>query len=292
MAAIPAAAADKNAAERLGYPAGAKLLMIHADDLAMSRSVDRASFAALERGDATSASIMVPCPRFAEVAAHAREHPEADLGLHLTLTSEWKTHRWGPVATGQDLPSLLDPEGYFWAKAASVASNARPGEVETEIRAQIDRALEAGIRPTHLDSHMLTLLKPPFVAAYLKVAHEYGVPFFARRSRATVALMNENDIVPDADAIASSGLEPANWKDWYVSLVRSLKPGLTELIVHLGYDDAELQAVMGDVAYGSAWRQRDFDAITSPEFKKALEENDIALVGWKQIRERTNALRR
>jgi predicted glycoside hydrolase/deacetylase ChbG (UPF0249 family) len=275
-----AAAAGKNAAERLGYPADAKLLIIHADDLALSHSVDRASFAALESGAATSASIMVPCPWLTEVAAYAKAHPEADLGLHLTLTSEWKTYRWGPVALGHDLGGLLDPDGYFWAEVPPVLKNAKPEEVEVEIRAQIDRALKAGIRPTHLDSHMGTVLMPRFAAVYVKVAHEYRIPFLAMRSPAIA----ENDIVPDAILIAGSTAKPEGWKDWYVQQIQSLKPGLTELIVHLGTDDAESQAIMGNVPYGSAWRQRDFDAITSPEFKKALRDNHVTLVGWKQIR--------
>jgi predicted glycoside hydrolase/deacetylase ChbG (UPF0249 family) len=288
MAVISATAADKNAAERLGYPAGAKLLIIHADDLAVSHSVDRASFAALERGDVTSASIMVPCPWFTEVAVYAKEHPDADLGLHLTLTSEWKSYRWGPVAIGKDVRGLFDPDGYFWAASGSVAKNAKPEEVESEIRAQVDRALRAGIRPTHLDSHMgVLLLTPGFVAAYVKVAHDYGIPFFLWRSPGAMALAKESDIVPDASVIASTGLKPEHWRDYYLQLVRSLKPGLTELVVHLGYDDAELQAVMGTGDWGSTWRQRDFDVITSPEFKKTLEENRITLVGWKQIKERT-----
>lgn len=282
-----AAAADKNAAERLGYPPGAKLLIIHADDLAVSHSVDRASFAALDSGAATSASIMVPCPWLTEVAAYAKAHPDADLGLHLTLTSEWKAYRWGPVAIGHDLRGLLDPDGYFWAEAAPVAKNATPEDVEVELRAQIDRALKAGIRPTHLDSHMGTVLLPRFFPVYMKLAHEYGIPFLAMHSSA----LAESDIIPDAILIAGPAVKPDAWTEWYVHQLQSLKPGLTELIVHLGTDDAELQAIMGNLPYGSAWRQRDFDAITSPEFKKALEENHITLMGWKQIRERTTVTR-
>ena len=282
-----AAAAGKNAAERLGYPTGARLLIIHADDLALSHSVDRASFAALESGAATSASIMVPCPWFTEVTAYAKAHPDADLGLHLTLTSEWKTYRWGPVAIGHDLRSLLDPDGYFWSEAAPVLKGAKPEEAEAEIRAQIDRALKVGIRPTHLDTHMGTVLAPRLLAVYVKLAHEYRIPFLAMRSPA----LAETDIIPDAILIAGSTVKADGWTKWYVRQLQSLKPGLTELIVHLGTDDAELHAITGDVPFGSAWRQRDFDAITSPEFKKALEENHITLVGWKQIRERTTVTR-
>ncbi len=110
---------QKSLAERLGYPSDAKLLIIHADDLALARSVDAASFAALERKAAGSASVMVPCPWFTEVAAYAREHPDRDLGLHLTLTSEWKTYRWGPVTSKDQVPGLLDPAGYLWPDVAT-----------------------------------------------------------------------------------------------------------------------------------------------------------------------------
>lgn len=279
----------KTVAERLGYAADSKLLIIHADDLAVAHSVDSASFAALDQNAVTSASIMVPCPWFAEVAAYAQAHPDADLGLHLTLTSEWKTYRWGPVESKNAVSSLLDPAGTLWSDTAQVAMNAKPAEAEREIRAQIERAIAMGIHPTHLDSHMgSAFASPELFAAYVKVAHEYHLPFLAVRvtdERAKLlSLLSEKDIVIDSLVMAGPGVRPEQWKDFYLNAIKNLKPGLTEMIVHLGHDDAELQAVTVDHPdYGAAWRQRDYDFVTSPEFKKTIEENHIVLVRWKDL---------
>jgi len=287
VSALPAQV--KTVAERLGYPADSKLLIVHADDLAVAHSVDAASFAALDQNAVTSASIMVPCPWLTEVAAYAKSHPDADLGLHLTLTSEWKTFRWGPVESKNAVPSLLDPAGTLWNETALVAANAKPAEAEREIRAQIERAIAVGIHPTHLDSHMGSAFSTPdLFAVYVKVAHEYHLPFLAVRvsdERAKMlSMLSEKDVVVDSVVIAGPDLRPEKWKDFYLKAVRNLKPGLAEMIVHLGHDDAELQAVTVDHPdYGAAWRQRDYDFVTSPEFKKAIEENHIILVRWKDL---------
>jgi predicted glycoside hydrolase/deacetylase ChbG (UPF0249 family) len=296
LVALAPAAAQTNAAAQLGYPPGSRLLIIHADDLAVSHSVDAASFAALERRAATAASIMVPCPWLTEVADYAKSHPEADLGLHLTLTSEWKTYRWGPAASRAEVSGLLDPEGNLWPDVPMVSQHAKAAEVETEIRAQIERAMKAGIRPTHVDSHMGTLFTPEFFAVYVKVAHDYGLPYLAMRlptaPAAMLTLMKDTDIIPDAIVMASDAIKPASWPEYYAGVIRALKPGLTELIVHLGHDDAELQAVTVDhPAYGSAWRQRDFDVITGAPFRRALQDNHVTLVGWKEIKARQYAKR-
>jgi hypothetical protein len=281
------------AAERLGYPADTKLLIIHADDLAVSHSQDRASFAALDRGEASAASIMVPCPWLTEVAAYAQAHPDADLGLHLTLTSEWRNYRWGPLASRNEVPGLLGPDGNLWPDVPFVTKHATAAEIEKEIRAQIEQAMKVGIRPTHLDSHMGTLFATAYFPVYVKVAREYGLPFLAMRTpgaaASMLALLKDSDILPDAIEMATN-VKPENWASYYLGLITSLKPGLTELIVHLAYDDAEMQAITeGHPAYGSAWRQRDFDVITSPEFQQALKNNRVTLIGWKQIKGRAQA---
>ena len=135
---VPNALAQaKTTAERLGYPRDAKLLIIHADDLAVAHSEDAASFDAIDKNAITSASVMIPCPWLNEVAAYAKNHPDADLGLHLTLTSEWKTYRWGPVESKDKVPSLLDPSGYLWQDTPLATAALKADEAEHEIRAQI-----------------------------------------------------------------------------------------------------------------------------------------------------------
>jgi len=283
-------AQSKTIAERLGYPADSKLLIIHADDLAVAHSEDAASFDALDKHAATSASIMVPCPWLTEVAAYAKTHPDADLGLHLTLTSEWQTDRWGSVASRDTVPSLYDSSGYLWPETEPGKQHIKVEEAEREIRAQVERAMAMGIHPTHLDSHMGMLFdRPDLFAAYVKVAREYKLPFLAfltpNMSTEFSSLLAPNDILINGIVIASPDVPAKNWKDFYLNAIKNLKSGVTEFIVHLAYEDAEMKAVtVGHPDYGAAWRQRDYDVVTSPEFKKALEENHIVLVHWKDLK--------
>ena len=288
LAASSLSAQVKTIAERLGHPASSKLLILHADDLGVAHSVDAASLDALDSGAISSASIMIPTPWVGEVAAYARAHPNADLGLHLTLTAEWATYRWGSVASADLVSSLLDSSGTFPRDVEPVAMKAKLAEVERELHAQVKRAVALGIRPTHLDSHMGALFATPgLIATYVKVAREWGLPFLAPRGdpRAPVqAPFLENDVLVDAVVIASPEIPREQWKAFYLKAVADLKPGLTEMIVHLGRDDSELQAVMvNHDDYGSAWRQRDYDVITSAEFKKALRDNGVIVVTWKEL---------
>ncbi|TAM81443.1 MAG: ChbG/HpnK family deacetylase [Acidobacteria bacterium] len=277
-------------AEKLGYPPDSKLLIIHADDLGVAHSQDMASFKALEERAVTAASVMVPCPWFTEVADFAKLHPDMDIGLHLTLTSEWKTYRWGPVAPRDQVASLLDPNGYFYRDNGPVAARARPEEAELEVRAQVQRALAMGIRPSHLDIHMGTLAATPqLYSVLIKVAHELHLPYMAvklpgRQGEEMLKLVSPNDIVLDHLVMFTPPVPADRWTENYLKAIESLKPGLTEMIVHLAYDNSEMRAITVDHPdYGAAWRQRDFNAVTSPEFKQALKENHIILVGWKQL---------
>jgi len=282
----------KTIAERLGYPPKSKLLILHADDLAVAHSEDTASFDALDKHAVTSASIMVPCPWLSEVAAYAKDHPDADLGLHSTLTSEWKSYRWGPVESKDRVPSLLDPSGYLWPDTDH--HDLKPEEVEREIRAQIERALAMGIHPTHLDSHMGVLFsRPELFAVYVKVAREYKLPFLAVRSpeapKELLSMLSDKDLILDSVVMADPKVPIGDWKAFYSNAIKNLKSGVTEIIVHLGHDDAEMQAVMVDHPdYGAAWRQRDYDVVTSAEFQKALRDNHVILIHWKDLKKLLN----
>ncbi|MFZ0864823.1 MAG: polysaccharide deacetylase family protein [Candidatus Sulfotelmatobacter sp.] len=282
----------KTIAERLGYPPKSKLLILHADDLAVAHSEDTASFDALDKHAVTSASIMVPCPWLSEVAAYAKDHPDADLGLHFTLTSEWKSYRWGPIESKDRVPSLLDPSGYLWPDTDH--HDLKPEEVEREIRAQIERALAMGIHPTHLDSHMGVLFsRPELFAVYVKVAREYKLPFLAVRSpeapKELLSMLSDKDLILDSVVMADPKVPIGDWKAFYSKAIKNLKSGVTEIIVHLGHDDAEMQAVMVDHPdYGAAWRQRDYDVVTSAEFQKALRDNHVILIHWKDLKKLLN----
>jgi predicted glycoside hydrolase/deacetylase ChbG (UPF0249 family) len=287
-------AQTKTVAERLGYPADTKLLILHADDLAVAHSEDAASFESLDKQAVSSASIMVPCPWLIEVADYAKAHPDVDLGLHLTLTSEWKTYRWGSVAPSIKVPSLLDPAGTFYSTTEAAAAHAKPAEAELEMRAQIERAMAVGIHPTHLDSHMGTAFATPdLFAAYVKVAHEYHLPFLVvkvsdERSK-LLSLLSPRDVVFDSVVIAPPNLQPEQRKSFYLDSIKNLKPGLTYFIVHLGYDDSEMRAMMGqNEPFGAAWRQRDFDIVNSAEFRQALHENHIVVIRWRDLQKLLN----
>jgi predicted glycoside hydrolase/deacetylase ChbG (UPF0249 family) len=287
---IGAQAQDRTLAERLGYPRDAKLLIVHADDLGMSHSVNTATMKALETGLVTSGSIMVPCPWISEIAAYARANPQADLGLHLTLTSEWTHFRWGPVASKDRVASLLDKDGFFRLSESDAAKFADPKEVELEIRAQVERAKSMGIQPTHVDSHMGTLYQnKALFDVLMRVARDYKLPVrvakeWSFRAEFMAASLKPDDVLIDRVLDINPGVEPQDWAKFYTEALRNLQPGVTEIVIHLAYDDSEMRGATFDhPAWGAAWRQRDFDFFTSDAFRKSLEENKIKLITWREI---------
>ena len=281
-------AQTRTVAERLGHPRDAKLLILHADDIGVAHSENAASFDALDKGVVSSGSIMMPTPWVTEVAAYAKAHPNADLGLHLTLNSEWNTYRWGGLAPRDQTSSLHDPDGTFPREPDVMVKRAKLDEVEKELRAQIDRAYAIGIKPTHVDSHMGALYATPdLFRTYAKVARSYKLPFLhfiGGADPAIVATLQPSDIVADAVIMRLQKGSIEEWRKFYLDAIRNMKPGLTVILVHLGYDDAELRAVTtGWDSWGADWRQRDYDVLTSAEFRQALKDNKVVLVTWRDV---------
>jgi predicted glycoside hydrolase/deacetylase ChbG (UPF0249 family) len=291
--AIFAASAQENSkslAEKLGLSRDSKILIVHADDLGETHSVNAATIKAFESRLVNSASLMVPCPWFPEIADYAKSHPNADFGIHLTLTSERIYYRWGPVASKDKVPSLVDENGYFhhdWTPATHI----NPKEVDIELRAQIDRAYAMGLRPTHLDSHQYRLFdngKELFEVA-VRIAHDYKLPLFVVRDWFAdrpylESSLSASDIVIDHTVTIAPSVPPEKWADFYRTALKNLQPGVTEFVIHPGFADEELKAATRERdTWGAAWRQRDFDFFTSQEFRDLISKQNIKLITWREI---------
>lgn len=277
-------------ADRLGYPPGTKLIIVHADDLGETHAVNAAAIKSLEAGAVNSASMMVPCPWFPEIADYAKSHPDVDFGLHLTVTSERVYYRWGSVAPADKVSSLLDENGYFhhdWEHKQHI----QPKEVEVELRAQIERALAMGVHPTHLDSHQYRLIinGKELFDVMLRVAHDYKLPIFVNKDWfADHPYLQESlgpdDIVLDHTITIEPEVPPEKWAAFYISALKNLKPGVTEFVIHPGFDDEELRAATRERStWGAAWRQRDFDFFNSNQFREILAQENVKLITWREL---------
>jgi hypothetical protein len=303
-----------NIAERLGYESDSKLLIIHGDDIGVSHSVNIASFEGYLSNVINSGSAMIPSPWIKEVAAFHKKHPEYDLGLHLTLTAEWKNYKWRGVSSSNEITSLINNENEFYDNTSDVNINADPEEVRKELQAQIDFSRLIGINPTHIDTHMGALaVNKDLWRVYIEVGHKNKLVSMVTKSRSLNLFDEEfpmpeyivpvNDIYmlyPGTDRTFienAAGVDIANtlivndvyeYDDWfnlYSSKIESLSPGLNVFLLHLGYDNEELRGVTVDhPEYGSLWRQLDFDVFNSEEIKKVLEDNNIKLVTWGDIK--------
>jgi predicted glycoside hydrolase/deacetylase ChbG (UPF0249 family) len=256
--------------------------------------VNQASINAYENKGISSGSIMVPCPWTNDFARYYKENPKVDVGIHITLTSQWDYFKWGGILPASEIPSLLDENGYFYATVEEVGQRALPEEVEKEIRAQIDRAISLGIQPSHLDSHMGSVLaKPELIEIYMKLGMEYQIPIFVPRMMMMMAVPEEMKEMAKEDLVLVDRIFMLNeekpgvsWLDAYKEMVEKMGPGLNQLIVHVAIDNAEMQSVtINHPDFGSAWRQNDLDMLSSNEFRELLKKNDIQLIGWKEIKE-------
>jgi predicted glycoside hydrolase/deacetylase ChbG (UPF0249 family) len=290
----------KTYAERLGWGPKDRVVIFHTDDVGMSRSSNLGAIEALEKGLAKSMSIMMPCPWVPGIVEYLKEHPDTDAGLHLTLTSEWKSYRWGPLVGKPAAPGLVDEQGCLWKNVRDVVAHATPDEVEAEIRAQIERAEKLGMPITHLDSHMGTLFETPeFFLRYVKVGIEKKIPILIAGGHLTYVKKENPDAVaklgPIVQSIWDSGLpvlddlhtDSYGWKKEekiknYCQLMRDLKPGITEVIMHASRPTEDFPFITDSVNS----RDGDLISMTSPELKKAVEEEGIIVTTWRELKER------
>lgn len=293
---------DDSWVERLGFDAAARIAVIHADDIGMCEAANRGAFEALAHGPASCGSLMVPCPAFEKAVETARSHPEwsLDLGIHLTLNAEFADYRWGPVADPAHVPSLLAEDGFLARTSLETAQRARPEEVEVELRAQVDRALACGIDVTHLDAHMGTVLYPPFVDVYVRLALDYRLPVFAVRPDpdslrarglekaapifASVCRRLEAAGIPVLDDFDADSLHfaPGTGADHNRRRIEALRPGVTYLICHPAYGDEELRAITPDTAH-----QRDFERsfYGGEAGWEVVRERGVTVIGMRALRD-------
>jgi len=284
--------AAESLAERLGYKATDKVLIVNGDDVGMCHAANLATIESLEQGLMRSSTILVPCPWFSEIASYAREHPDKDFGVHLCHTSEWKFYRWGPVSDREKVPGLVAPDGYFWRDVPEVYAHATPEQALVEARAQVQRALEAGVDVTHIDSHMGTMqLDPEYLKSYLQVAVELKLPV-RMASQETLAragfpklreqFSSKGIVFPDYFVYEELKDENRDVKAFWLGIVKNLKPGVTELYIHAAMATDELKAITG------SWntRSQEYAVFTHDEdMKRLVTDEKIILIGYRPLRD-------
>lgn len=302
-------------AEKLGYPKGKKVLIIHVDDVGMSYESNQGAIKAIRNGVANSLSVMMPCGWVPGFVNYWKQNKDLDAGLHLTMTSEWKSYRWGPLAGKPSVKGLVDPEGAMWGSVADVIKNASADEVETEIRAQLDRARAMGFEPTHMDSHMGTLFaKDEFLERYLKVGMQEKIPVMfpgghntsiqadermsAERFKMTQTIGKQlwEAGLPVLDDLENTSY---GWKgpesgeksekalqkyktEKYINAIKALKPGLTMVIMHCTIHSD----VFPNISDSWPTREGDYLAMIDPELKKYIEKEGIILTTWREAMQR------
>lgn len=303
---------DSSYAQKLGYPKNAKLLILHVDDVGMSFDSNEGAINAMEDGVANSCSVMMPCSWVPAFVHYLRQHPTLDAGLHLTLTSEWKGYRWGPLSGKELVPGLVDKEGALWSSVEDVVKHASADEVDKEIRAQLVRAKNMGFEPTHLDSHMGTLFaSPEYLMRYVKLGMEQQIPvmlpgghnkLIKATTKGSDELMQQmrglgkmlwNAGLPVLDDLHNESYDWEIPKDLqtdnkkmqafktakYVAAIKTLQPGITMMIMHC----TETTATFPFVSGSGPTRKGDLLAMVDPVFKKALSDEGIQLVTWREL---------
>ena len=285
----------QNVAEKLGYPPNSKLLIIHADDLGVTHSENRASLLGMREGCVNSASIMAPCPWFLEIAKEATANPDMDLGIHLTLNSEWANFKWGPVSSKNLVSSLVDSNGYFFDNVQAVAEKGDPEEVQLELMNQVAMAFANNIDVTHLDAHMGAALSTrEFLQAYLEVGNRYRLPVLLDKRIPGIKHPEIAKLIEDGKQVFIDNLFTAypehfesGMASFYKDVLNNLETGFNVLLIHLAFNDAEMQGVTIDHPnWGAAWRQADLDFFKSEACAELIAQNNIVLVEWREIRDK------
>ncbi len=287
------------ALRRLGFAGSDRVAIIHADDIGMCQASVTAFADLAGFGLASSGAVMVPCAWFPAAAVGSRAKPDADLGVHLTLTCEWDAYRWGPISTRDPESGMIDAEGYFYRSTELAQTHGQPEDVARELAAQIERALAAGMRPTHVDTHMGSVFSAAFLPAYLDVARRYRLaPMFFRDDEAgwqargadaeTAIIMAqlsrqlEDAGVPLIDNIAMMPLDaPDDRIGQAKCMFETLPPGLTHFILHPSHDTPELRAFAAD------WPSRvaDLQAFMSEELRTHVRDIGIQVIGYRALQE-------
>lgn len=297
LLAIVMAAGQAAAGRAAEAPVPPRELIVHVDDAGMCRAANEATIRGLESGLVTSTSVMLPCSWAVEFADYARAHPDYCYGVHLTLNSEWRGYRWGPVAGRDRVPSLVDPQGYLWGGVADVAKHAKADEVEVELRAQIELARRLGIPLSHLDTHMgAVFARPDIVEVYVSLALEYDLPLlwlrrmsaaeqatyphFASRVDEVAAALDRRSL-PLLDAILQfyGGDDLAEREQTYRNAIERLAPGVNLLIIHSAVDGPELAAI----TTSHIRRNQDAELFSSPDLKQWIVDQGIRLTSWKEL---------
>ena len=312
---VAVAQTDTTFAERLGFPRNARVVILHVDDAGMSYDSNIGAFTAIDSGVAKSTSVMMPCPWVPGFVHWLAKHPAADAGLHLTLTSEWKDYRWPALSGKSKVPGLTDKEGAMWASVQDVVAHASADEVETEIRAQIDRARSMGFEPTHLDSHMGTLFaSPAFLERYIKMGIEYQIPIMFPGGHNTLIALQMKALKVDMDQArrvgkmlwdaglpviddlhndsygwalpAGTPLTDDNLRkyktQYYITALKSVKPGITYVIMHC----TATTGVFSKISDSGPTRRGDWLAMTNPELKAFIEKEGIIVTTFRELMER------
>jgi predicted glycoside hydrolase/deacetylase ChbG (UPF0249 family) len=284
-----------NSAQKLEFSENTKLLIIHADDAGLSHSENMATIQSLEKGMVNSYSIMVPCPWFYEMAVFAKNNPQFDNGIHLTLTCEWENYKFGPVLPVSEVSSLVDENGHFYKKREQLRKNASAEDVKNELQAQIEKAIKFGLKPTHIDSHMYSVgASPEFFDIYRGLGEKYNLPVLINEQLMKIVGLNpelnikEGDFLIDRTYVAEfKYFETGKLGDYYSWILENLTSGLNLILIHPAFDDNEMKGVtINHPNFGSEWRQIDFDFFTSERNKSKLKENNIELVTWNDIKNR------